>query len=77
MNTLELRNIVIAEIEKIDDDSFLSALKTILESRITTLPKTYSEQYNEELKVAEEEIQNGNFYTHNEVKDKIEQWKKK
>ena len=77
MNTLELRNIIIAEIEKIDDDSFLSALKTILESRITTLPKTYSEQYNEELKVAEEEIQNGNFYTHNEVKDKIEQWKKK
>ena len=77
MNTLELRNIIIAEIEKIDDDSFLSALKTILESRITTLPKTYSEQYNEELKVAEEEIQNGNFYTHNGVKDKIEQWKKK
>lgn len=76
MNTLELRNIVIAEIEKIDDDTFLSALKTILESRIT-FPKTYSEQYNEELKVAEEEIQNGNFYTHNEVKDKIEQWKKK
>jgi len=29
------------------------------------------------LKVAEEEIQNGNFYTHNEIKDKIEQWKKK
>jgi len=76
MNTLELRNIVIAEIEKIDDDSFLSALKTILESR-TSLPKTYSEQYNEELKVAEEKIQNGNFYTHNEIKDKIEQWKKK
>lgn len=76
MNTLELRNIVIAEIEKIDDDSFLSALKTILESRITP-PKTYSEQYNEELKVAEEEIKNGNFYTHNEVRDKIEQWKKK
>jgi hypothetical protein len=76
MNTLELKNIVIAEIEKIDDNSFLSALKTILDSRSAS-PKTYSEQYNEELKVAEEEIQNGNFYSHNEVKDKIEEWKKK
>lgn len=76
MNTLELKNIVIAEIEKIDDYSFLSALKTILESRITPA-KTYSEQYNDELQVAEQEIQQGNFYSHKDVKDKIEQWKKK
>lgn len=76
MNTLELRNILISEIEKIDDDSFLSALKTILDSRKLS-PKNYSEQYNEELKVAEEDIQSGNFYSHNDVKDKIEQWKKK
>lgn len=76
MNTLELKNILISEIAKIDDESFLSALKTILDSRKST-PKNYSEKYNEELKVAEQEIQNGFFYSHNEVKDKIEQWKKK
>jgi len=76
MNTLELKNILISEIAKIDDESFLSALKTILDSRKPT-PENYAEQYNEELKVAEQEIQNGNFYSHNEVKDKIEQWKKK
>lgn len=76
MNTIELKNILISEIEKIDDESFLSALKTILDSRNTT-PKSYSEQYNEELKVAEDDIKNGNFYSHNEIKDKIEQWKKK
>ena len=33
MNTLELKDILISEIAKIDDDSFLSALKTILDSR--------------------------------------------
>lgn len=76
MNTLELKNILISEIEKIDDDTFLSALKTILDSRKPS-PKNYSEQYNEDLKVAEEDIQSGNFYNHNEVKNKIEQWKKK
>ncbi|MBF4516218.1 hypothetical protein IRZ71_07690 [Flavobacterium sp. ANB] len=77
MNTLELKNLLISEITKIDDESFLSALKTILDSRKSTSPKDYLEQYNEELKVAEEDIQSGNFYSHSEVKDKIEQWKKK
>ncbi len=77
MNTLELKNILISEIEKIDDDTFLSALKTILDSRKTSSPKIYAEQYNEDLKVAEEDIQSGNYYSHNEVKSKIEQWKKK
>ncbi|MEG0851390.1 hypothetical protein ACHRVK_12130 [Flavobacterium plurextorum] len=77
MNTLELKNILISEIEKIDDDTFLSALKTILDSRKTSLPTDYSERYNEDLKVAEEDIRNGNFYSHDDVKDKIEQWKKK
>ncbi|AXB56943.1 hypothetical protein [Flavobacterium fluviale] len=76
MNTLQLKNILISEIEKIDDDTFLSALKTILESR-KTLPKNYSERYNEDLNIAEEDIQSGNFYSHDEIKDKIEQWKKK
>jgi hypothetical protein len=76
MNTIELRNILISEISQIDDDTFLSALKTILDSRSTS-SKNYSEQYNDELKVAEEDIQSGNFYSHSEVKDKIEEWKKK
>lgn len=76
MNTIELKNILISEIEKIDDESFLSALKTILDSR-NKAPKNYSEHYNEELKVAEDDIKNGNTYSHSEVKDKIEQWKKK
>ncbi|RED26205.1 hypothetical protein BD847_0119 [Flavobacterium cutihirudinis] len=76
MNTLQLKNILISEIEKIDDDTFLSALKTILDSRKTS-PKEYLEQYNNELKVAEEDIEKGNFYSHDDAKNKIEQWKKK
>lgn len=75
MNTLQLKNILISEIEKIDDDTFLSALKTILDSRNSSA-KTY-EIYNEELKVAEEDIRNGNYYSHEEMKEEIEKWKKK
>ncbi|MCI9845846.1 hypothetical protein [Flavobacterium pectinovorum] len=76
MNTLQLKNILISEIEKIDDNAFISALKTILDSRKTS-PKEYSEDYNNDLKVAEDDIHNGNFYSHDEVKDKIEQWQRK
>ena len=48
----------------------------MLQIRKTT-PKNYEEQYNEELKVAEQEIQNGNFYSHNEVKEKIKTYQQK
>jgi hypothetical protein len=76
MNTLELKNILISQISKIDDESFLSALKTILDSRSNT-PKNYLEEYNNELFVAEEDIKKGNSYSHNQVKENIEEWKKK
>ena len=76
MNIHELKNILISEITKFEDESFLSALKTIVDSREATL-KNYAEQYNEELKIAEQEIQNGNFYSHSTVKDKIKTYKQK
>jgi hypothetical protein len=75
MNTLQLKNILISEIEKIDDDTFLSALKTILDSRKSS-PNIY-EIYNKELMIAEEEIKSGDYSSHNEMKDEIEKWKKK
>ena len=76
INTFELKNILISQISKIDDESFLSALKTILDSK-TSIYETYSEEYNNELLIAEEEIEKGQSYSHNQVKDFIEQWKKK
>jgi hypothetical protein len=76
MNTLELKNILISQISIIEDKSFLSALKTILDSRIPS-SETYSQEYNNDILIAEEEIENGNYASHNQVKDKIDQWKKK
>jgi hypothetical protein len=35
------------------------------------------EEYNNELFVAEEDIKKGNSYSHNQVKENIEEWKKK
>ncbi len=76
MNNLELKNILISQISKIEDDSFLAALKTILDSRISS-SENYSKEYNNDLSVAEEEIKKGKYSYHNQVKEKMEEWKKK
>ena len=75
MNTLELKNILIEEINQIEDKSFLNALRTIIESKIK---KEYLyEEYNSEILLAEEDIEKGYTISHDEVKGKIDEWKKK
>lgn len=76
MKTAELKNILITHINQIDDESYLNALRTIIESKSIS-HNTYLEEYNNELLIAEEEIEKGNYFSHQEVKDKMEQWKKK
>ncbi|MDP2161212.1 MAG: hypothetical protein Q8K02_12060 [Flavobacterium sp.] len=76
MSTTELKNILITRINQIDDESYLNALRTIIESK-SNAHNTYLEEYNNELLIAEEEIEKGNYFSHQEVKDKMEQWKKK
>lgn len=76
MKTVELKNILISHINQIEDEIFLNALKTIIESK-SKAQNDYLEEYNNELLLAEEEIEKGNFFSHQEVKDKMEQWKKK
>ena len=76
MSTAELKNILITHINQIDDESYLNALRTIIESK-SNFSNTYLEEYNNELLIAEEEIEKGNYFSHQEVKDKMEQWKKK
>jgi hypothetical protein len=74
MNTLELKNILIEEINQIEDKSFLNALRTIVESKIKK--ENLYEDYNSEILIAEEDIEKGYTISHNEVKAKIEKWKK-
>ena len=75
MSTAELKNILITHINQIDDESYLNALRTIIESK-SNFSNTYLEEYNNELLIAEEEIEKSNYLSHQEVKDKMEQWKK-
>ncbi|WP_345145292.1 23S rRNA (adenine(1618)-N(6))-methyltransferase RlmF [Flavobacterium ginsengiterrae] len=50
--------------------------KWILDSQNKTSEKNL-ESYNNDLKIAEKDIENGDFYSHEEMKNKINQWKNK
>ena len=72
MSTIELKNIVISKISEINDESFLSAINTILDSKSENL-----ESYNLDLLKSENDIETGSLTTHKQVLEKIAQWKKR
>ena len=76
MNTLELKNNVIAKIHEIHDKDFLLALKTIIDAR-TSKEYATSEDYNNDILKAEEDIKNSYLTSHDDIKTKMEQWKKR
>ncbi|WP_026705654.1 hypothetical protein [Flavobacterium soli] len=77
MNTIELKKILISKISEIDDNSFLEALNTILDHKTSEAEKNEYKQYNFDLLKAEEDIENGKTYSHEEVKEKVALWKKR
>lgn len=77
MKTPELKNILISKISQIDDAEFLLALKIILDSKNSTLTHNDYEEYNYEILKAEEDIANNKLYSHKNVEEKIEEWKKR
>ncbi|TDP57393.1 hypothetical protein [Flavobacterium dankookense] len=72
MSTIELKNLVISKISEINDEAFLAAINTILDSKSESV-----EDYNLDLKKSEDDIAHENVATHNQFLEKIAQWKKR
>ena len=76
MNTVDLKNILIHKIAGINDKSFLTAIKTIIESKSeATIYRTSSEQ-REKIIEGQEQISNGEYFTNDQVDLEINQWLK-
>ena len=75
MTTIELKRQLIDRISKIDDESFLRAIKTILdsktESQVITLTKAQLQEINESKK----QVEVGEFIGQEELDQKFNQWK--
>ncbi|MBN2520846.1 MAG: hypothetical protein JXB17_10105 [Bacteroidales bacterium] len=74
MTTVELKNILIHRISGINDKSFLTAIKTIVETKSeSTIFKTSLEQ-KKKIQEGREQIAKGNFFTNEQVEAEIDKW---
>jgi len=83
MSTIELKNLLISKIAGIDDEAFLSAINTILdsiakstESNNPDLQKIIilSEQQKKEIQNSQKEYSEGHYVDNDSVNEEMEKW---
>lgn len=74
MSTLELRHIINEHLSHIDDISFLNALKTIIESKVSDGIYKLSDYQKKRIDLSRQDLKNGQTITHEELQNEIDQW---
>lgn len=66
------------ELNNVKDPTFIEAIKNMLKyNKKVSSERISIEQYNKELEASENEIEQGNFYTHEQVRERASQWGRK
>lgn len=65
---------LIKELQQVEDLSLLRALKAMLLYGLKNEGRMSIEQYNQELDEADEEIDRGDFITHDDFKKQMKSW---
>jgi len=74
MTTIELKKILINKISAINDESFLNAINTIIDSKSEPpIYKTTTGQKNQ-IKEGLEQIKKGEVFTNEQVNSEIKKW---
>lgn len=83
MSTIELKEILKSKIDNIDDEAFLSAINTILESKSKSgknynqdLPKIIilTEQQKKEIQNSQKEYLEGSYIENDVLNEEMERW---
>ncbi len=74
MSTIELKHFIIEHLSQIDDKPFLTALKTIIETKISGDTYELSSYQEERIDSARKDLKKGKTITHNELQKEIDQW---
>ena len=76
MSTLEIRHNIVEQLLRIEDESFLSAIKTILENKTTEDKRQLqlNEYQKERIKVAREQLRLNRTISHNELQKEVGKW---
>ena len=74
MSTIELRELIINQLSRINDTSFLKAIKTIIDSKAEEEVYKLSDYQKERIRIGREQLVKGQTISHDEVQKEIEQW---
>lgn len=76
MTTIELKDILIQKIIAINDKSFLSAIKTIIDAKSETVIYRTTPDQRQNIAEGVEQIARGEFVTNGQVETEIAKWLK-
>lgn len=76
MKTIDLKKELLDRITEIEDPEILMALKTVLDYNRNEVFINLTEEQEEELQKASEDVKKGNFLTQEEMENKVESWLK-
>lgn len=74
MSTIELRQVISEYLIHIDDASFLNAIKTIIESKISEGTYKLSDFQKKRIEDGREQINKGQTISNESLKQEIDQW---
>ena len=74
MNTIELRHVISEGISLIDDESFLVAIKTIIDSKVSSSIYKLSNFQKERISLGREQLKKGQVISNDELQSEIDQW---
>ena len=74
MSTIELRHIIIEKLSLIDDASFLKAIKTIVESKVSERVYKLSDFQKKRIDSGREQIKKGQTISNDVLQKEIDQW---
>jgi hypothetical protein len=74
MSTIELRHIITEQLSHIEDVSFLNAIKTIIESKISGGTYKLSDYQKNRIDLARQQLKNRQTISHDDLQKEINQW---
>ena len=74
MSTIELRHHIIEKLSLIDDDSFLKAIKTIIESKVNERVYNLSDFQKKRIESGRDQRKKGQTISNDVLQKEIDQW---
>lgn len=74
MTAIELKKLLINRIAEIDDESFLKAIKTILDSKFQSQVFNLTKEQEEEINESKKQIDQGLFVSQDEMNNEFKKW---